>query len=104
MSENRLRSLSEPPGASAEPAVIPFTPLVELEHLLKVAASVCQDANQAWAEVWGELKQCATADGMITPQAQLGFIPKCGWPEFLEKVWLIKHYLDSVQRICARQH
>lgn len=79
------------------------TPLVELEHLLKVAGSVSQDANKAWADVWAELKTCTTGGGMITPEAEKGFVPQCGWPEFLEKFWAIKFYLDSMQRICMGQ-
>ncbi|MHC4717063.1 MAG: hypothetical protein ACYS5V_08850, partial [Planctomycetota bacterium] len=56
------------PGKSArdravpdqDPPVLPFTPLMELEHLLKVTQSVTQDANKVWAEIWGELKRLAT--------------------------------------------
>lgn len=92
----------EAPGQ--EPTVVPLTPLVELEHLLKVAASVTQDANKAWADVWKEFKPLVTPGGAIRPEAKDGFVPACGWPDFLEKLWLLKHYLDSVQRICTKQH
>jgi len=87
-----------------QPSILPFTPLKELEHLLKVSGSVCEDANKVWAEMWGELKEMATGSGMVVPEAGDGFVPSCGWPEFLEKFWLLKHYLDSIQRICARKH
>jgi len=86
------------------PTVLPFTPLYELEHLLKVSGSVAQDANKVWAEMWSELKQIATGSGMIVPEANHGFVPACGWPEFLEKFWLLKHYMDSIQRICDGKH
>lgn len=86
------------------PVVMPLTPLVQLEHLLKVAGSVSQDANKVWAEIWGELKQLTTGGGMVVAEAKQGFVPACGWPEFLEKIWLLKHYLDSIQRICDRKH
>ena len=89
---------------SKESAVLPSTPLVELEHLLKVAGSVAQDSNRAWAEIWGELKHCATPGGMIVPEAKNGFVPSCGWPEILEKFWELKHYLDCIQRICMKEH
>ncbi len=89
---------------SQKPNVLPFTPLVELEHLLKVAGSVTQDANQAWADIWKEFKPFVTPGGAIRPEAKDGFVPACGWAEFLEKLWLLKHYLDSVQRICTKQH
>jgi len=86
------------------PEVVPFTPLIHLEHLLKVAASVTGDANRAWADIWGEFKPLTTPGGMIRPEAKEGFVPSCGWPEFLERLWLLKHYLDSVQRICTKRH
>jgi len=85
------------------PTVLPFTPMVELDHLLKVAGSVSQDANQVWAEMWGEFRRIVTGSGMIVPEAAHSFVPDCGWPEFLEKFWLLKHYLDSIQRICERR-
>lgn len=90
--------------ANERPNVLPFTPLAELEHLLKVSGSVSEDANKVWAEMWGEFKQMVTGSGMVVPEAKEGFVPTCGWPEFLEKFWLLKHYLDSIQRICAKKH
>ena len=89
---------------SEPPTVVPFTPLYRVEHLLKVSGSVAQDANKVWAEMWGELKQIATGGGLVVPEAKRGFVPACGWPEFLEKFWLLKHYLDSIQRICDGKH
>jgi len=85
------------------PAVVPFTPLVELDHLLKVAGSVSRDANEVWAEMWTEFRRIVTSSGMIVPDAAANFVPVCGWPEFIEKFWLLKHYLDSIQRICERR-
>jgi hypothetical protein len=82
----------------------PLTPIAHLEHLLKVAGSVTSDANKAWAEVWGELKICTDHNGVALPEAEKGFVPKCGWPQFIEKFWMIKYYLDSTARICQKQH
>ncbi len=89
---------------SEPPIVRPFTPLYQVEHLLKVSGSVAQDANKVWAEMWSELKQMTTSGGLVVPEAKQGFVPACGWPEFLEKFWLLKHYLDSIQRICDGKH
>lgn len=88
---------------STWPEGVPVTPLVELEHLLKVAASVNQEASDVWTDIWAEFKPLTTSSGAIRPRAKDGFVPSCGWPEFLEKLWLLKHYLDSVQRICTKQ-
>lgn len=86
-----------------QPAVEPLTPLVELDHLLKVAGSVSQDANEVWTEMWGEFRRLVTGNGAVIPEAAEQFVPACGWPEFLEKFWLLKHYLDSIQRICDQR-
>ncbi len=91
-------------ASQERPTVLPFTPMAELEHLLKVAGSVSQDADKVWAEIWAEVKKISTQAGMVRPEAENGFVPSCGWPEFLEKLWLLKHYLDSIQRICAKKH
>jgi hypothetical protein len=90
--------------SNEEPTILPFTPLSELEHLLKVADAVALDANKVWAEIWNEFKRIVTSGGLIVPEAKEGFVPNCGWPAFLEKFWLMKHYLDSIQRICKKKH
>jgi len=103
MAAGPKRKLSAAGIPSVQPPVLPLTPLVELEHLLKVAGSVSQDANQVWAEIWGEFRRIVTGNGMVIPEAAENFVPACGWPEFLERFWLLKHYLDSIQRICERR-
>ncbi|HEX40917.1 MAG TPA: hypothetical protein ENN81_02515 [Phycisphaerales bacterium] len=86
-----------------EGQVVPLAPLRDLEHLLKVAGSVAQDANKTWAELWRQLKPLRTASGIVLPKATEGFVPSCGWPEFLEQLWLLKHYIDSIQRLSENQ-
>jgi len=49
--------------------------------------------------LWAELKDRTTETGMVLPTMHEGFEPSCGWAEFLEKFWLLKHYLDYMQRI-----
>jgi hypothetical protein len=90
-------------AASPLPTVVSLTALTQLDHLLKVAGSIAQDADKTWAEIWGELKQLTTGGGLIVPEGEKGFVPESGWPEFLEKFWLLKHYLDSIQRICDKK-
>ena len=75
----------------------------KFEHLLKVATNTNQDAGKAWAALWAEFKPLVGNNGMVMPEAQEGFVPACGWPEFLEKLWLLKHYLDSTHRICTER-
>lgn len=62
----------------------------------KVVASLLRDAQETWAEIWHELMGSVTNGTMILPDAAQG--PKCGWAEFMEKLWLLKHYLDYTKR------
>lgn len=71
-----------------------------LKNFRYVAASVNRDALRTWAELWKELEQGVAPSGMLLPEAKSGFTPSCGWPEFLEKFWLLKHYLDYTHRLC----
>jgi hypothetical protein len=103
MSVEQRRKASLARLAVEEPALVPMTAVVQLEHLLKVANSIAQDGNKTWAEIWGELKRLTTGSGLVVPEAKRGFVPDCGWPEFLEKFWLLKHYLDSIQRLCEER-
>lgn len=86
-----------------ESHVVPFTPLRDLEHLLRVSGSIARDANKAWSDVWRELKPHVTVSGLVRPSLSEGFVPECGWSEFMERLWLLKHYIDSIQRICDKQ-
>ncbi len=96
-------------GGPDEPAtldLLPPLPASQAEHLLKVAGSIGRDANKVWADLWAEFRRHVTRSGIVLPELQdKGFSPSCGWPEFLEQLWLLKHYLDSIERICnTRTH
>jgi len=66
-------------------------------------SSMNKDAQGVWAEIYSEFKDVATPGNVILPEAQeKGFIPSCGWPEFMEKIWLLKHYLDHTERLCDK--
>jgi hypothetical protein len=71
-----------------------------LKNFRYVVGSVNDDALKVWADLWKELQACMTPDGMVLPEMQEGFQPSCGWAEFLEKFWLLKHYLDYTHRLC----
>ena len=71
------------------------------ELFKSVISSVNKEAHGVWAEIYSELKGIVTPGNVIVPEvAENGFTPSCGWPEFMEKVWLMKHYLDQVERLC----
>lgn len=73
--------------------------------------NVTQDALNVWDEIWGELQEGVHTGVTITSEADESlsrpdtessagepFKPSCGWPEFMEKVWLLRHYLDFMAR------
>jgi len=71
-------------------------------HFRNIVGSVCTDAQDVWAELWREFQGTVTDGHMVLPDAEAGFTPKCGWPEFLEKIWLMKHYIDYVQKLSEK--
>ncbi len=92
------------PAPDQGPDEFSFDPEPQSQHLLGVAESVTLEANRLWAEMWGELKPYVTPGGVILSDLQKGFVPACGWSEFLERFWLLKSHLDSVVRICRKKH
>lgn len=70
-----------------------------LKNFRYVVGSVNESAQAVWAELWREFQQQVTPGGMVTPQLDRGFAPACGWAEFLEKLWLLKHYLDCIHHL-----
>lgn len=74
------------------------TPARELQHFKNVTGNVMQDALNVWADLWKELEGQVVSGVMVLPEAENGFKPSCGWPEFLEKMWLLRHYLDFAGR------
>ncbi|MEE9567805.1 MAG: hypothetical protein V3W37_00345 [Candidatus Binatia bacterium] len=74
------------------------SPATELRHFKNVTSNVMKDALNVWADLWGELQGSVTCGVMVLPEAEDGFKPSCGWPEFLEKMWLLRHYLDFTKR------
>jgi len=72
----------------------------ELQNFRYVVASVNDSALAVWADLWNELRGNEAAQGAICSADAEGFKPACGWPEFFEKFWLLKHYLDYIHRFC----
>lgn len=73
------------------------------KHLRNVNGSLLQGALDTWGDIWHELQDSMTHGLMVSPEVKNGFEPKCGWPEFLEKMWLLKHYLDHAKRLCEEK-
>lgn len=78
-----------------------ITPAEKHKHFKAVTNTILQDAEDIWADIWNEFQGSVTQGVILSPEAEKGhFIPKCGWPEFLEKMWQLKHYLDCAKRFC----
>ena len=68
----------------------------ELKDFKHVTNDLIQDAINIWDELWAEL------DGTDEPGAlvklETGFEPSCGWTEFLQKMWTLRHTLNFAKR------
>jgi len=89
--EARLRGVLNAKDRSAENA---------LKNFRYVVANVNGEAQKVWADLWDELRKGVTPGGIVLPEMSKGFTPSCGWPEFLERMHLLKHYLDYIHRFC----
>ncbi len=74
------------------------SPQVELTHFRNVTGNVVQDALNAWSDIWGELDGDVACGAAATPEDDKGFTPSCGWPAFLEKMWVLRQNLDFLAR------
>jgi hypothetical protein len=74
------------------------SPAMELQDFKNVTNSLVQDALTIWADLWAELEGQVEPDG-TGKKTQYNFEPSCGWNDFLEKMWVLKHYLDFVKRL-----
>ncbi len=89
--ENRGREALADAGAPRERALRSFR---------YVVASINDSALSTWTDLWNQLQGSVTENELVTPDMEEGFQPACGWPEFLEKLWLLKHYLDYIHHFC----
>jgi hypothetical protein len=71
---------------------------VELMHFRNVTNNVVQDALNVWSEIWGELEGDVACGPAVAPEDDKGFTPSCGWPAFLEKMWVLRQNLAFLSR------
>ena len=63
-------------------------------------SSVNEEALKVWEDLWKEFQAGVTPAGSGGPHIEGGFQPSCGWSQFLEKFWVLKHYLDTTSHFC----
>lgn len=72
--------------------------MAELVDFKNVTNNLVQDALTVWADLWAELDRQVASDN-IGDRNKNRFEPSCGWNKYLEKMWVLKHYLDFVKRL-----
>jgi len=72
-----------------------------MRHFQGVSASVMDEAQKLLDEIWEQLQDPRTPEEIIdgVPLSE-DALPSCGWPEFMEKLHLLGHYLDYTRRLC----
>ena len=75
------------------------TSMTELQNFKNVNNSLVQDALNIWSELWAELDFQVGAGTKSSSELDSGFEPSCGWSQYLEKMWVLKYYLDFAKRI-----
>ncbi|HUT54019.1 MAG TPA: hypothetical protein VM658_11570 [bacterium] len=97
MNRNELTVIA---GGDIERNSTEVSPETRLRHLLHVTSSMLGNAQGVWTELYSEFEGSVVNGAMVKEEAKKGFTPRCGWPEFLEKMWLLQHYLEHARRIC----
>jgi hypothetical protein len=70
----------------------------DLQSFKNVTNNLMQDALNVWADLWAELECHADSDDPMQPRSDGAFEPSCGWTQFLQKMWTLRHYLDFAKR------
>jgi hypothetical protein len=97
MDKSELSVIAGGLGKRGEPEL---DPEVELRHLRNLTTSLLGNALGTWSEIYSEFEGAVNYGPLLRPEAKAGFVPRCGWPEFLEKMWLLQHYLNHARRLC----
>lgn len=72
-----------------------------LRHFRGVAASVLNDAEKVWEEIWEACRDSRSCEEIIEGIEEAdGAIPVCGWSELREKLHLLGHYIRYTRRLC----
>jgi hypothetical protein len=77
-----------------------ITPAKMLKHFRTINSSLLQDALDTWGDIWDQFQGSLIEGTLVNPENEGNFQPDCGWPEFCEKLWLLRHYLDHAKRFC----
>lgn len=63
-------------------------------HFRDIQVSELREALDRWWDIYNELKLSDDFEEMVSFRITKGLQPKCGWPEFVERMWQLKSHLD----------
>ncbi len=73
----------------------------KLRHFRGVAATVLNDAQKVWEEVWDACRDPRSCEEILEGREDAcDRMPACGWPELRERLHLLGHYIDYTKRLC----
>jgi hypothetical protein len=75
----------------------------DLQEFKNITNRMMQDALQVWAQLWGELESRVPSEGRELPSAAEKGTSSYEWSEFIEKMWLLRHYLDFTKRLSQQE-
>ena len=72
-----------------------------IRHFRGVAAGVLIDAEKVWEEISRACQDPRTCEEILEGvEDSAERAPSCGWPEFMERLHLLGHYLHYTRRLC----
>ena len=73
----------------------------KLRHFRGVAASILRDALAVLEDIWNACEDTRTPEEILDgKEFPSGSLPTCGWTEFLEKLHLLRRYLEHARSLC----
>jgi hypothetical protein len=75
---------------------------LELQEFKNVTNQVMQDALHVWAQLWGELESRVPSEGRELSRVAYDASSR-EWSDFIEKMWLLRHYLDFTKRLSQQE-
>jgi hypothetical protein len=72
---------------------------MELRDFKNVIHNLMQDALTVWADAWAELDGRMPSGEKDPVESHQRVEPSCGWSEYFEKMWVLRHYLDFTKKL-----
>lgn len=90
-------------GESLDRSAAEVSPGGELQEFKNITNQIMQDALHVWAQLWGELESRVPSEDGKMPCGAGKEISSWEWSDFIEKMWLLRHYLDFTKRLSQQE-